>query len=174
MPPSAINTRRLQGIAADVELKNGVCQDITIGQVVVTTEVKGNAINVNVAVDNIQIFCSGSLKFGLAGINGGLDFEAHLSVPTTDVDVLLVSNDLNKEFPSSGCVVSCSAPVEVDSFVLDDVFVEGIPDKMVDEVVEAITPPVIEAIEMLGGEGKLHPELFDIASVSIVYSMTHY
>ena len=157
-------------------MKDAFCKDITVGEVVVTTQVKGDAIQVNVVVDDIQLFCFGTVEFEVAGLTGSLNFEATAGVPTTDVDLLLVSNDLDTEFPSSGCVTSCSAPVQVESLVIDDVHVDSVPNEIVDVVVEALTEPVIEAIETLGGDGKeltMRSLTSLLNRVSLVQRLTH-
>ena len=105
-------------------------------------------------IDNLRLFCFGTIEFELVGFKGRASFESRVAVYDTDVDVLLVSTDLKKEFPSTGCVSDCRAPVTVDSLTFDEVSVDNVPDAVLDIVVEALTEPVTEVIEELGGEGK--------------------
>ena len=153
--PTHLNKRQLQNIDATIKLTEGLCQDITVNQILATPQKKSDqAININVGINNVQLFCFGTVEFNLVGYEGRASFKSRVRVSGTDVDVLLVSTDLNNEFPTTGCVSGCRAPVTVDSLNFDDVSVDNVPDQVADIVVEALTEPVTELVEKLGGKGK--------------------
>lgn len=147
--------RELQNIDATVSLEEGFCQDITVRQVFATSEQKTTeALDVLVEIDQIETECFGTVTFEVIGYSGSLNFEASVRAPTLDLDVLLLSTNLNRELPSSGCVTDCRSSVRVDSLQFDDLKVKGIPKDIVQVVVDALRDPVSEVVESLGGDGK--------------------
>ena len=158
--------RQLQNLDATIRLREGFCKDITVDEVFAKSNQKTRqALNVPIEVDTIETFCYGTVDFAIVGFEGSLDFVAEVRVPQTKVDVLLLSTDLSKEFPSTGCVTDCSTYVRVDSLHFDDFYVKRLPHEIVEVIVEALEEPVADVVEELGGEGAYLPDsTFDTCS----------
>jgi hypothetical protein len=150
-----LTSRQLQTISASINLKEGFCKDITIGEVLVATEQKSQTtLGVAIAISTANTFCYGTIEFDFVGFKGSADFATSVVVPSVDLDLLLISSDLDKELPNSGCVGKCDASLQVSSLTIDNVKVDGISDAILSVLVDALQEPVADVVEQLGSDGK--------------------